>query len=327
MNQPLVSVVIVCHNDWPHLELAIESALCQSHQSVEVIVIDNASSDQTEAEIRSRYMDRVRYVRQGNRGAAGGRNAGFALAQGKYIQILDGDDVLAPNKIAIHVAYLESHPEIDIAYGDFRTFRSTPDVPADSLFDIDTGDYPDMKKLLLGRCPGPPIIFFFRRTVIDRVGWQAEDVYYEDYEYWIRCAFAECRFARTPGAWAFYRRRYGQKSEKMIRAALAELDVLRRARTYVNEEPYKKQLAEKVSRLEYAFAHYYLWSGDLASARQFLSAALASAPPHLQFAQSKTVGWLMQFTIGSKVYGFMRWMRRLPPPFATTFGGTKAAAA
>ena len=237
MNKPLVSVVIVCHNDWPHLELAIESALCQSHQPVEVIVIDNASTDETETEIRTRYLDRVRYVRQGNRGAAGGRNAGFALAQGKYIQILDGDDVLAPNKIAVQAAYLEQHPEIDIAYGDFRTFRSTPDVPADSLFDIDTDDYPDMRKLLLGRCPGPPIIFFFRRSVIDRVGLQSENMYYEDYEYWIRCAFAGCQFARTPGAWAFYRRRYGQKSEKLIRAALAELDVLRLARRTCTKSP------------------------------------------------------------------------------------------
>ena len=148
MAKPLVSVVIVCHNDWPHLELAIESALCQSHQPIEVIVVDNDSSDDTEREIRSRFMDRVRYIRQANVGAAGGRNAGFAVAQGKYIQILDGDDVLAPNKIAIHVEHLERQPDIDIVYGDFRTFRSTPDVPADSLFDIDTG------RCRLGPCLG-----------------------------------------------------------------------------------------------------------------------------------------------------------------------------
>jgi len=327
MAKPLVSVVIVCHNDWPHLELAIESALCQSHQPIEVIVVDNDSSDDTEREIRSRFMDRVRYIKQANVGAAGGRNAGFAAAQGQYIQLLDGDDVLAPNKIAIHVEHLERHPEIDIAYGEFRTFRSTPDVPADSLFDIDTGDYPDMKQLLLGRCPGPPIIFMFRKSVVDRVGLQAEDVFYEDYEYWIRCAFAGCQFARTPGAWAFYRRRFGQKSEKMIRAALAELDVLRRARTYVHEEPYRKQLAEKVSRLEYAFAHYYLWSGDLANAQKFLRAALESAPPHLRFAQSKVVGWLSRISFGPTLYGVFRRMRRLPPPFSTTFGATKPSAA
>jgi glycosyltransferase involved in cell wall biosynthesis len=327
MNQPLVSVVIVCHNDWPHLELAIESALCQSHPAVEVIVVDNASADQTESEIRSRYIDRVRYVRQGPMGAAGGRNAGFALARGKYIQILDGDDMLAPNKIAVQVAYLEANPDIDIAYGDFRTFRSTPDVPADSLVDIDTEDYPDMKKLLMGRCPGPPIIFLFRRTVVDRAGWQSNDIYYEDYEYWIRCAFANCRFARTPGAWVFYRRRYGQKSEHLNRAALAELEVLRRARTYVVEEPYKKQLAEKISRLEYAFAHYYLWTGDLTNARQFLAAALQSAPPHLRFSQSRVVGWLSKLSIGPVVYGLIRRMRRLPPPFAPVSVRAKAAAA
>ena len=95
----------------------------------------------------------------------------------------------------------------------------------------------------------------------------------------------------------------------------------------MHEEPYKKQLAEKVSRLEYAFAHYFLWSGDITSSREYLAAALASAPPHLRFAQSKMVGWLSSHSVGPAIYGMMRRLRRLPPPFATTFGGTKPAAA
>lgn len=320
MDNPLVSVIIVCHNDWPHLELAVESALCQSHAAIEVILVDNGSTDATQDEIRRRYAQRVRYIRQPNLGAAGGRNTGFAHATGQFVQLLDGDDLLAPNKIAVQVAYLQNHPGVDIVYGDFRTFRSTPDVPAASLYDCDTADWPDMKELLMGRCPGPPILFLFRRTVVDRIGKQAEDLYYEDYEWWVRAAFAGCRFAKTPGAWAFYRRRSGQKSEHISRAALAELDVLRRARTYVAEEPYRSQLAEKLAKLEYAFGHYYLWRGDRVRARTFLSEARASAPPNMRLSQSKAVDWLTRLPLGSRAYAVLRRLKRLPPPFAARFG-------
>lgn len=316
MDDPLVSIIIVCHNDWPHLELAIESALCQSHQAVEVIVVDNGSTDATEREVTSRYSGRVQYVRQANLGAAGGRNTGFTHAKGEFIQLLDGDDFLAPNKVAIQVAHLRRNPEIDIVYGDFRTFRSTPDVPAKSLYDCDSAEWPDMKLLLMGRCPGPPIMFLFRRSVIDRTGKQAEDLYYEDYEWWVRAAFAGCRFARTPGAWAFYRRRNGQKSEKMTHAALAELEVLRRARTYVAEEPYRTRLAEKLAKLEYAFGHYYLWTGDRTKARRFLAAAARSAPESQAIAKSGIVDSLARLPLGGWMYAVLRRLKRLPPPFS-----------
>jgi GT2 family glycosyltransferase len=156
----------------------------------------------------------------------------------------------------------------------------------------------------------------FRRSVIDRAGPQAEDLYYEDYEWWVRAAFAGCRFARTPGAWAFYRRRKGQKSEKMTHAALAELEVLRRARTYVREEPYRSRLAEKLARLEYAFSHYYLWNGDRGSARDFLCQAKRSAPPAVQFAQYRLIDLLCRLPMGGALYAGLRTLKRLPPPFA-----------
>lgn len=325
MDTPLVSVIIVCHNDWPHLELAIESALCQSHQPVEVIVVDNGSTDATSIEVQSRYIDRLKYIRQANLGAAGGRNTGFAHATGEFIQLLDGDDFLAPNKLAIQVDAIRQRPEIDIVYGDFRTFRSTPDVPAPSLYDCDTEQWSDMKQLLMGRCPGPPILFLFRRGVIDRIGKQAEDLYYEDYEWWVRAAFAGCRFAKSPGAWAFYRRRNGQKSEHITRAALAELDVLRRARTYVQEEPYRSQLAEKLAKIEYAFGHYYLWRGERGRARQFFAQARSSAPSSVRLPQSKAVDWLTRLPMGGQAYALLRRLKRLPPPFAARFGTTPSA--
>src|SRR5438477_251271 len=78
----LVSIIIVAYNNWPELENAIQSALCQSYSPREVIVVDNSSSDETPAEVEKLFGSRVRYVRQANRGDAGAYNAGFQQARG-----------------------------------------------------------------------------------------------------------------------------------------------------------------------------------------------------------------------------------------------------
>ena len=68
---PLVSIVVVGHNNWPDLELSVQSALCQSYRPSEVILVDNSSTDGTAGEVASRFGSRVRYVLQANRGDAG----------------------------------------------------------------------------------------------------------------------------------------------------------------------------------------------------------------------------------------------------------------
>ena len=80
--QGMVSVVICAWNNWPDLEMTIESALHQSYQNIEVIVVDNSSSDATAEEVPSRFGERVRYIRQPNRDTAGAYNAGFEVARG-----------------------------------------------------------------------------------------------------------------------------------------------------------------------------------------------------------------------------------------------------
>jgi glycosyltransferase involved in cell wall biosynthesis len=138
----LVSVVIVGHDSWPDLELAIESALGQSHPAVEVIVVDNGSRDRTPTEVPRRYGGRVRYLRQANRGDGGGYNAGLAVARGDLLQFLDGDDFLAPNKLARQVELFQADPTLDVVYGDVRQFQLRAGQP--TWVDWDTGDFDDM---------------------------------------------------------------------------------------------------------------------------------------------------------------------------------------
>jgi glycosyltransferase involved in cell wall biosynthesis len=99
----LVSIVIPCHNAAPWLTQTLESALAQTWKEKEVILVDDGSTDGSPA-VAARFEPRgVTVVSQANRGASAARNHGLRLARGSYIQYLDADDLLAPEKIALQM--------------------------------------------------------------------------------------------------------------------------------------------------------------------------------------------------------------------------------
>ncbi len=105
---PLVSVVIPAFNVERFIAEAIASAFGQDYPSIEVIVIDDGSTDATAA-VAARF-ERVRLLRQGNRGVSAARNAGVAEATGEFIAFLDSDDTWAPEKTRLQAEYLVVHP-------------------------------------------------------------------------------------------------------------------------------------------------------------------------------------------------------------------------
>jgi glycosyltransferase involved in cell wall biosynthesis len=107
--QPLVSVVIPAFNAEQFVGEAIESVLAQSYRPVEVIVVDDGSTDAT-AQTASRYP--ITCIQKANEGQAAARNAGVAAAQGSLISFLDADDLWMPQKLATEAAHLQSHPEL-----------------------------------------------------------------------------------------------------------------------------------------------------------------------------------------------------------------------
>jgi glycosyltransferase involved in cell wall biosynthesis len=108
---PLVSCIIPVYNGERFLAEAVESILAQTYQNLEIIIVDDGSTDGT-ASVAASFGDRVRYVRQKNSGPAAARNRGLQEARGEFIGFLDADDLWAENKLQRQLAHFRARPEL-----------------------------------------------------------------------------------------------------------------------------------------------------------------------------------------------------------------------
>jgi glycosyltransferase involved in cell wall biosynthesis len=122
----LVTVVIGVYNGERYLSEAIESVLAQTHQNLELIVVDDGSTDRS-GQIASSYDDPVRCIRQENAGMSAARNRAVPEARGEYLSFLDADDRFPRDKLRNQLAVFEADPELDVVYGHVTEFVS-PDV-------------------------------------------------------------------------------------------------------------------------------------------------------------------------------------------------------
>ena len=129
---PLVSVIIPVYNGEAFVGNAIESVLRQRHRPLEIIVVDDGSTDGSAAVVR-RFRERVRYHRQANAGAASSRNRGVSMARGPLISFLDADDLYVENKLTLQVQRLELNPRAEIVIG-YRQYLMLEDSATDSVF-------------------------------------------------------------------------------------------------------------------------------------------------------------------------------------------------
>jgi GT2 family glycosyltransferase len=120
--QPLVSVIIPVYNGARFIAEAVQSVLAQEYGSLEIIVVDDGSTDET-AEIVARLETDVRYIFQENAGAAAARNRGVRDASGDLIAFLDADDLWAPGSLRFLLNRLLQDPELDVVHGYARLFK------------------------------------------------------------------------------------------------------------------------------------------------------------------------------------------------------------
>src|SRR5438132_11460312 len=119
-----VSVVIPTYNRAHVVVEAIDSALAQTFPDLEVIVVDDGSSDDTASRVRGHPDPRVRYLVRPHAGVSATRNAGIAAARGTLLSFLDSDDLWRPDKLAREVAFLEAHPDVAALFSDAAKHRA-----------------------------------------------------------------------------------------------------------------------------------------------------------------------------------------------------------
>jgi glycosyltransferase involved in cell wall biosynthesis len=122
MSGDLVSVVIPTYNRAGRIERAIDSVLSQTYQTLDIIVVDDGSTDDTEQRIATRYGRdrRVRYLHQPNRGVSAARNLGIAAVRGEFMALLDSDDLWKPWKLEAQLCALHSIPEVGMIWTDLE---------------------------------------------------------------------------------------------------------------------------------------------------------------------------------------------------------------
>jgi glycosyltransferase involved in cell wall biosynthesis len=119
---PFVSVIVPVSNGERFLAEALESVLQQGHRPLEIVVVDDGSTDGTAAVVR-RFGERVRYVHQLHRGAPAARNQGVRVASGNVIAFLDADDLWAEDKLAVQLPLLQADRELQIILGHTQLLR------------------------------------------------------------------------------------------------------------------------------------------------------------------------------------------------------------
>jgi glycosyltransferase involved in cell wall biosynthesis len=223
----LVSIIIPCHNAAPWLAPALESALGQTWAEKEIILVDDGSTDAS-PEIAHAFEPRgVRLLTQPNRGASAARNAGLRAARGDFIQFLDADDLLAPDKIAVQLARLLGAPPRHVASGAWARFIRDA---AEARFAPEPNwrDLSGIEFLQLHYEAGwmmLPAAWLCPRPLLDEAGaWDERLTLNDDGEYFGRVVLASAGILFCPDARSYYRSGLpGSLSRRKDRPALSSL--------------------------------------------------------------------------------------------------------
>lgn len=216
-----VAVIIPCYNVEPHVAAALDSVLAQTHPDLEVLCVDDGSTDGTRQVIEDharRNPGRIRTLHQANKGANAARNAGVAATTGEYIQFLDADDTIGPGKIAGQVDLVGTGA--DVVVGDFE--QVMPDgmlLPALALH-----DRPWMA-LIRTRMGTTSSNLWSRSAVLRAGGWNEELASSQDYELLFRML--------RNGASVAWDRQIGTRVLKRETGSISRTDVMRNWDRYI----------------------------------------------------------------------------------------------
>lgn len=234
MTTPLVSVLIPCYNAAPYVGAAVSSALNQTWQNLEVIVVDDGSTDGSADVLATIEDPRLTVIRQDNRGQCAAANRAYRSSRGELVKFFDADDLLSLNHIALQVERLgpkrtavamgewvrffdDNHD--DAVFLPLRMYRDTH--PVEWLADEWVGALPMMQCAL----------WLIPRGIVDQVGlWDERLSLINDFEFFTRILLGADEIVYSPGARLYYRSGIpgslsGRKSRKAVESAFLSISL------------------------------------------------------------------------------------------------------
>ncbi len=203
----MVSIIIPCYNYGHLIEETVQSVIDQTFRELEVIIIDDGSTDNTKEVVKKLVEKdgRVQLHSFENTGLGESRNRGLSIAKGQYIQFLDADDLVEKRKFEVQVAIFDKHPQVDVVYGSVRYFTTEPYNPNDRKL-----TYWGPDKEWMPKYSGPGETFLagalkgnfshlsstlFRRSIVDKVGlFDNELSAVADYQFLLRTLIANANY-------------------------------------------------------------------------------------------------------------------------------------
>ena len=182
--QPKVSIIIPTYNRAHYLPEALDSALSQTYPNTEIIVVNDGSTDDTEA-VLVPYRKHIRYIKQVNAGCAGAKNTGIKAATGEFLTNLDDDDSIRPEKIALQVDHFLQNPRLGLCGTGVRFVDGDGNLTREYMPPAFKRDIQVLQ--LLRRCLLVQSSVLIRRECHDRFGGY-KLMYGEDYDFWLRVA-------------------------------------------------------------------------------------------------------------------------------------------
>jgi glycosyltransferase involved in cell wall biosynthesis len=267
---PLVSILIPCYNAQPWVGCAIESALSQTWPTKEIVVLDDGSTDGS-LEIVKGFGDHIRWETGPNRGGNPARNRLLDLARGDWLQYVDADDYLLPDKIEQQLEFLAAHPDTDVVFGPVTMQYFDEKDSQRELLPI-----PEPRDLwiLLARwfLPQTGAALWRKQAIIDVGKWKVDQPCCQEHELYLRLLMAGKRFAYCEHSGAIYRH-WGETS--LWRGNVPEvhrrrLEIEQRAEDFLrgcNELTPARLYAINVARFETARS---AWQYDPAFAKEIM---------------------------------------------------------
>lgn len=256
---PLVSIIIPTYNNAAVVCDAIECSLNQTYANLEVIVVDDGSTDDTKEMVDRKYSDRIIYLHQTNKGTGSARNTGIRHASGKYLQLLDADDLLDHDKISIQMEQLLNVSGKALSYCDYACcYLNDLSKTIESLRPVLQNENPFYDIILKWETEiSIPIhCFIFDADLFKQTGIAFDETLHanEDWECWLNVFALNPKVIFVDRVLAYYRVRMDSRCRDRVQMRNSHLMAIKKQ---IRKHRSNKEIVEKLNQRKTRIKHLY----------------------------------------------------------------------